>query len=133
LVRDHGDVLEADMQREYGIELGDLYRRRLTLRRLRVLVDQLPFDSRTARAVGEVDEALAVWSLDSALLGRLVDELAALRWEYEAVHVDKRHQREAPTSVLPSNAEKREEDAPLMKPSELVHWMRDVRGDDGGD
>lgn len=43
--------LEADFQRFYRIDLGDLWRGRLTPRRLKVLVDGLPPDAVTIRAL----------------------------------------------------------------------------------
>jgi hypothetical protein len=42
MLREHPDALEADLQRFYGVQLGDLWRGRLSLRRLSVLVQYLP-------------------------------------------------------------------------------------------
>ncbi|MGW5876709.1 hypothetical protein ACWFMI_09210 [Nocardiopsis terrae] len=44
--------MEADLARYYRIELADLWRGRLSLRRLAVLVRHLPPDSATAVAAG---------------------------------------------------------------------------------
>lgn len=58
LPRLHERALEGDLQRHHGVDLRDRWRRdergvrRLTLRRLAVLVHSLPPDSLTARAVG---------------------------------------------------------------------------------
>jgi hypothetical protein len=136
LVREHGDALEADMQQHFGIELADLYRGRLSLRRLRVLIDHLPVESRTARSLADAPPELAHWTLDSALLGRLVDEMSAMRWTYESAHVEPRDRRPPPKSVLP-HAEQEPEAArviPLVSPHRLGPFINDdVRGDDRGD
>lgn len=93
------------MQREYQVDVCDLWRGTLSLRKLRVLLDGLPADSKTARAFAEIDDELASWSLTDALLGRLADELALLRWQWESAHLAK-HQRprKQPVSVLPKRA-----------------------------
>lgn len=104
LLRDHGNAVEADLQQHYGIELTDLWRGRLTLRRLRVLVDHLPSDSATARSIAgfRPSDALAGWGLTQLLIARLWDELAAYRWQWEAVHSKKgRPQRPAPEPLVP--------------------------------
>jgi hypothetical protein len=54
LLRAHSDALEADLQRFYGVDLGDLWRGRLSLRRLSALVRYLPPGS-------------AVWSIQSGV------------------------------------------------------------------
>lgn len=102
LLRQHADVLEADLQRYYRVDLCDLWRGLLSPRRLRVLIQHLPVDSPSARALAEVDGPLAYWSLTDALLGRATDELALLRWQWESAHLAK-HQRprKQPPSVLP--------------------------------
>jgi hypothetical protein len=92
-----------------------------------VLVEGLSPDARTSRLIGDVDERLQSWSLSTALLGRLVDEIAALRWEYEAVHVEQRDRREPPTSVLPSS--EREADVVLLSPRDLGDFMSDFEGE----
>ncbi|RKS07578.1 hypothetical protein DFP74_3256 [Nocardiopsis sp. Huas11] len=44
--------MEADLARYYRIELADLWRGRLSLRRLAVLIRHLPVDSATMTALG---------------------------------------------------------------------------------
>lgn len=92
-----------------------------------MLVEGLSADARTQRLIADVDERLQSWSLTTALLGRLVDEIAALRWEYEAVHVEQRDRREPPTSVLPSS--EREADVVLLSPRDLGDFMSDFEGE----
>lgn len=45
----HGEILEADLLREYGVDLLGVYTGRLSLRRLRVLVQGLSRDCLTVR------------------------------------------------------------------------------------
>jgi hypothetical protein len=59
--------------RFYGIDLLDLYRGRLSLRRLAVLVRQLPPESATVRALTPE----AAWSTTDYLLAAVLD---AARW-----------------------------------------------------
>lgn len=126
-------MLEADLQREYGVDLTDLYRGTLTLRRLHVLIDHLPPECATAREVGDVDDALTIWSVERLLLGRIVDELALLRFEYEAVHSEKGAQRDPPESVLPE-LDTSSRVVPLVRPTELGEFMKDFEeGSDSGD
>lgn len=54
LLRDHEDAVEADLQRFYGVDLGDVWRGDLSVRRLWVLLSHLPPGS-------------AVWSLENKI------------------------------------------------------------------
>ena len=64
-MRESTDVLEADLQRYYGVDLADLWRGGLSVRRLSVLVDNLPDDSATARRQTKGQNA---WDLHALLL-----------------------------------------------------------------
>ncbi len=77
LLREHGEAIEADLARFYGVDLRDLWRGRLTWRRLLALIRGLPADSALARAQAGPD---AAWGLTEHLLARLVDEIAWLTW-----------------------------------------------------
>jgi hypothetical protein len=100
-LREHGDVIEADLRHHYpGVDLTDLWRGRLTLRQVRVFVEGLPVDSRTVYALGGMDE-LTGWRLADLLVGRMVDELAAFRWQWETAHRERGAARRAPGSILP--------------------------------
>jgi hypothetical protein len=102
VLRRHGDLVEADLQQQYGVDLSDLWRGTLTLRRLWVLLRGLPSDSRTMLAVVGID--LPGWTLGDLLLARLIDETALMRWQWEAAHIDpkKTRHRSQPSSVLPA-------------------------------
>lgn len=51
LLRDHQDELEADLQHYYQVDIADLWRSGLSVRRLSVLVTGLPADSLTVAAL----------------------------------------------------------------------------------
>lgn len=107
------------MQHHYGVDLSGLWRGELTLRRVAVLLAHLPPDCASARAVaGTTGQQLTGWSFTNLLLGRLIDELAILRWQWESAHLDKRHRpRPQPPTVLPELTER---DTPaLLSPHEL--------------
>jgi len=69
VLREHADAVEADLARFYQIDYSDRWRfdadgrRRLTLRRIGVLVRHLPVDSSTAMATGSPG-----WTLTERLL-----------------------------------------------------------------
>lgn len=77
-LREHGEPIEADFQRYYGVALTDVFTGRMSWRRLKVLLRQLPVDSATARAtVGAAVE----WSPTEYLLAAIVDAERAALWQ----------------------------------------------------
>lgn len=60
--------MEADFQRYYGIDYLDRWRGKLSLRRIHVLMRQLPAQSATASAMRDYE---AHWSLEAVLLDNL--------------------------------------------------------------
>lgn len=78
LLREYWPELEADFQSEYGLDLSDVWRGRLSLRRAWVLVSQLPPGSRFARELGgrgfwsPVEDAIYTtgWQVQSQLAGK---------------------------------------------------------------
>jgi hypothetical protein len=130
LLRDHGDVVEADLQRTYGVDLVDLWRGGLTLRRVRVLLEGLPPDSQTAYALSGSDSGeLAGWRLTDVLLGRLADEMALYRWQWESYHLDPKKQkpRKQPPSVLPelNPSHPEPESIPVVSPHHLGTFVNE--------
>ncbi|MFD7157962.1 hypothetical protein ACFV9C_25395 [Kribbella sp. NPDC059898] len=121
LLREHGDVIEADLQHHYGVALTGVWTGQLTLRRLRVLLEHLPPDSATAHAVAGTDPGpLRGWTLTDALVGRLLDEMASYRWQWEMAHQSKGNRRRAPESVLPKlSTVAAGTDTPVVSPHSL--------------
>lgn len=130
------------MQREYQVDLCDLWRGALSLRKLRVLIEYLPNDCASARAIARVDGPLAQWSISDALLARAVDELAAFRWQWESAHIDpkRQRQRKAPESVVPREKRARIDTSddnviPLVSPHKLGGFIEhdDLKGEQHDD
>lgn len=118
------------------MELADLWRGRLSLRRIRVLIDHLPVDSRTAAALaGHADHPLAGWPLTDLLLGRMTDELATFRWQWESSHLDPKKQRPRtqPESVLPdlASSSTTTQDVQVVSPHRLGAFVNETGGPDG--
>lgn len=116
------------MQRYFHVDLCDVWRGTITLRKVVVLIAGLPPDCATAYALGGVDGPMSGWTLTNALLGRLTDDLAALRWEWGFAHIadDKRGSYpDPPRSVLPKVAtdEPDPADIPLVSPHRLGEFM----------
>lgn len=78
MLQEHGEPIEADLQRYYGIPLADLFAGRLSWRRLKVLIRQLPRESATARSqIGPVAE----WTVGEYLLAALLDTARHGNWQ----------------------------------------------------
>lgn len=78
-LNDHQDAVEADLLRYYRLDLpADLGTDRLTWRRLKVLIEQLPAESCTVRTTrGDT----AAWTLEPMLLALIADHLAIGNWQ----------------------------------------------------
>jgi hypothetical protein len=77
-LREHGESIEADLQRYYGVALSDVFTGRMSWRRLKVLLRQLPPDSATGRA--QLGPAVD-WSTSDYLLAAVVDAERAALWQ----------------------------------------------------
>jgi hypothetical protein len=67
LLRDNQDALEADLQRYYQVDIADLWRSGLSVRRLSVFVAALPPDSMTVSELSKMPREWAdvtPWLLD---------------------------------------------------------------------
>lgn len=76
LLAEHGGAVEADLQRFYGIHVGD-FPFPLTARRLLVLLEELPEDAALWRSLSP---DAAHWHLDRQLLASVVDELRGVQY-----------------------------------------------------
>lgn len=69
VLRKHSEPAEADLHREYGIELADFYRGKITARALSVRLRYLP----AAAALWLVTNSDKAWTQESYLIAHLVD------------------------------------------------------------
>lgn len=74
----HGEAIEADFQRYYGVAVTDVFAGRMTWRRFRVLLAQLPADSATTRAATDGPEP---WTTTEHLLAGIFDAEMAALWQ----------------------------------------------------
>ena len=82
VVNEHHAAVEADLLRYYGVDLLDLYRGGLSLRRLSVLLRALPRESATVQAL---DPSLS-WGVAEHLAASTVDALHSILWTYLAAY-----------------------------------------------
>lgn len=93
MLRRYQDEIEADLQRYYNLHLGLFGTRRLTLRRMIVLLKHLPPDSALVRGIrddamndtaGDDPTEMMVpgdWALTDQLLGSIFDALQWANWQ----------------------------------------------------
>jgi hypothetical protein len=121
-LRDHGDVIEADLAQHYpGFDVCDMWRGKVTLRKVGVYIDGLPSHTRTAKALSGGGEHLVGWSLTDILIGRLHDEVAAGRWQYESSFVKEMDLRPQPKPIVPSG--RSEPETPTISPSQIGQFL----------
>ncbi|GGP56065.1 hypothetical protein GCM10010214_31610 [Streptomyces abikoensis] len=80
LIRHHGRAVEADLRREYGVRLRDVFTGELTWRELSSLVHGLPPASATRTAL---NEGTPEPSGEEIVLADLFDLVQHLRWDVE--------------------------------------------------
>lgn len=79
-IQENGGAIEADLQRHYGIAFSDFFTvpKRLSWRRLNLLLEYLPADSATRRLVNPEG---AGWGVTEHLLAAAVDTLRGANWQ----------------------------------------------------
>lgn len=108
----YAETIEADFERYYQLDLLDHYRpgRRLSLRKIGVLISYLPPESATATAIRNAvaesgveepagpkpDASKGQWDLTQLLLAQLIDEIRSLRYEYRQVNSEQPGQAPQP-------------------------------------
>ncbi len=115
LMHNHGETVEADFAHYYpGIDLLDFYRGKMSVRKLWVLVQGLPFNSKTARRLHGLDSALDDWTLTDILLGRLLEA-----WSEEGTEVVPR----STLPTIPTAAAPRQKEIPIVSLSEAMGFV----------
>lgn len=77
-VRKHASVVMADLRREYGVDLLDLWRGQLSFYELMVYLSGLPQESRTVRLMRDLPEEAEGWGLTEMLIAGLIDTVRGL-------------------------------------------------------
>lgn len=122
-------MLEADLAREYRVDLLDVWRGRLSLRKLRVLIENLPPGSASLRAMSELGDEWAGWGLLEVLVGNVYDLLAVQRHDWLKAHGGK---PDKPTSILPKRKRKAvrlSADQFFAAPEQALTYLEGERGD----
>ncbi|MCP3800318.1 hypothetical protein NLX83_13725 [Allokutzneria sp. A3M-2-11 16] len=119
---DTASALEADFLRWFGVDLLDLYRGRLSLRRVCLLVQHLPIEA----AVWRTEDAPGPWSRTEALLFAVERRVTALWATVSAAFGAElgSEQLEPPIAVPGSEPAAVVDQAEVMPLREIARWMR---------
>lgn len=102
LIREHGDAIEADLAFR-GYDLLDLWRGKLSPRKVDVLIRGLPADSATRMAM---NERQPLWSRTDFILADLVDATNSVAWVSANKDVERRNQSKFPDPYPRPGADK---------------------------
>ena len=76
---EHGESLERDLFFYYGVDINEC-----STRRLRVLYEGLPYDSRTYQEIGDMPDEARLWTVDTYMQANIIDALAWIQWSIAA-------------------------------------------------
>ncbi|GCD99863.1 hypothetical protein [Embleya hyalina] len=93
-----GDELEADFLEFFGIDLLDLWRGRLSLRRVAVLIKALGLKNGRSNFVAAVDES-TTWSTTDHLLARVSDALELSNFMFIKANSDGSNNLDPPSPI----------------------------------
>lgn len=119
-MNEYGDELTADFLSEYGIDILDVFRGRLSPRRALTLVEQLPINSRFATAKRGGAQYYG-WDRHAYMLADIFDAVTSL------VYVTIAANSERPKSVQQPDAYPRPDDKPREKEPDIL--LRRLRGE----
>lgn len=134
-MREHPDEVEADLQRYYAVDLRDLWRGGLTLRRVGVLLRGLPDDSLFATAMrretpastasaGDLDAAR--WGMTHELLAAVIDATNQVGWAVFQAASSKRLPPPAPF-LRPGKGAKRKRGMSEATRARIAGWIEASR------
>lgn len=89
----------CDLRREYGIDLLDLWRGRLSFYEICVYISGLPPDCATVRLIRDAPPEVEGWNLTNQLLGALIDTVRNMLSEEQVDSVIPKALTEASTPV----------------------------------
>ncbi|MFK0295475.1 hypothetical protein ACIQU6_34090 [Streptomyces sp. NPDC090442] len=124
-MRDYSEELEADLLEFFGIDLLDLWRGELSLRRLHVLISSLLARQGSGALVRAIDES-AMWSHESHLLARISDSLEAANWLFIRANSAEDTDIDPPQPMWRPGAEPIEPEPTkpeMATPAELSNWF----------
>ncbi|MFF4223189.1 hypothetical protein ACFYZH_10025 [Streptomyces abikoensis] len=125
-MRDYSDQLEADLLEYFGIDLLDLWRGRLTLRRLHVLISSLLSRQGSGALAAAIDES-AIWSHEAHILARVSDALEAANYLFISANTAGDTRLDPPEPMWRPGAAHIEPEKPRMASgAELASWFGDM-------
>ncbi|MFC4501749.1 MULTISPECIES: hypothetical protein [Streptomyces] len=98
VIREFHDELEADLLEFFGVDLLDVWRGRLSLRRVGVLIDSLMRKNGRSALLMAMDERSS-WSDTDYLLARVSDALELSNFLFIRAHADKSDDLEIPIPI----------------------------------
>jgi hypothetical protein len=105
---EHFSAVESDLQRHYGVDLLDLYRGKLSIRKLLSLLSGLPRGS--ALHIATEGES-ATWGTNDYLMANAVDHLAAANWLFVQANSKKGAKNPRPDPVQRPGSKKNDDTA----------------------
>lgn len=121
---EHHSAVEADLQRFYGVDLLDLYRGKLSIRKLAALVSGLPRGSALHIAMSGEE---ALWGTSDYLLAATVDHLAVANWLFVQANSKKGARNPYPDPVpRPGDKKKNEEPRRFASAKEVSAFIARV-------
>jgi hypothetical protein len=122
-VQEHGDELEADFLEFFGVDLLDLWRGRLSLRRVGVLIHSLAHKPGRSSWLAAVDES-AVWSVNDYLLARVSDALELSNYLFIKANSEDSSGLEIPQAIpRPGMPQPEETTAEFADGREVADWF----------
>jgi hypothetical protein len=123
VVRDFGDELEADLLEFFRVDLLDLWRGRLSLRRVSVLVRSLAHKPGRSTWLATVDES-AAWSVHDYLLARVSDALGLSNFLFIKANSEDSGGLEIPQAIpRPGTAEPEQTAPEFADGREVADWF----------
>jgi hypothetical protein len=114
LLDEHEEALEADLRREYKVDLRDVYRGRMDWRELRVFVIGLPpHGTATARSIHGTEAG--DWTSTHEMLRRLANVASEHAWAFFEVNRD--HKKDSKPVPRPDPIESPFADTDAPEPS----------------
>jgi hypothetical protein len=123
VVREYSDELEADLLEFFGVDLLDLWRGRLSIRRLNALIRSLMAKPGRSALLQAVDER-ASWSESEYMMARVSDALELSNFMFLKANSESTDGLEMPEPITrPGTPEPDSTQPEVNTPSELINFF----------
>lgn len=110
---DHGEALEADFFRFWGLDINEV-----GLRRMRNLFERLPYNSEVHFEINDTPEEARFWDIDTYMLANIFDIINALDWHTIAANT--KHPPKPPKPIKRPNLKRPEKKAKGFWPGRTI-------------